>query len=118
MLSSNKNNDEILKKQQGGAYTTEGKNWDDEREYGNYTFMVDSLETPPHSPQVSLLSTSDLSNYEYMQMVEDLSIENINIHRSMLALEEENAKLILKNQMLEDKNQELELAVIAVEYLK
>ena len=102
-----------MKKQQGRAYIAEGKNWDDsdnddEGEYGNFVFMADSLETHPHSPQVSLLSTSDLSNSEYMQMVEDLSIETINIHRSMLTLEEENAKLVLKNQMLDAKNQELQ----------
>ena len=80
--------------------------------------MEDSSEASPQSPQVSLLSTSDLSNSEYMQMVEDLSIETINIHRSMLALEEENAKLVLKSQMLEAKNQELELVVVTVEDLK
>ena len=80
--------------------------------------MADSPETPPHSPHVSLLSTSHLSNSEYMQMVEDCSIETINIHKSMLALEEENAKLVLKNQMLNAKNQELELVVVVVEDLK
>ena len=80
--------------------------------------MADSSEASPQSPQVSLLSTSDLSNSEYKQLVEDLSIETINIHRSMLALEEENAKLVLKNEMLEVKNQELELVVVAVEDLK
>ena len=51
-------------------------------------------------------------------MVEDLSIETINIHKSMLALEEENAKLVLKNQMLDAKNQELEIVVVVVEDLK
>ena len=76
--------DELLKKQQGRAYIDEGKNWDasdndDEGEYGNVALMADSPETSPRSPQVSLLSTSDLSNSEYMQMVEDLSIETINI---------------------------------------
>ena len=115
--------DELLKKQQDRAYVVEGKNWDDsdnddEGEYGNFALMADSLETPPHSPQVSLLSTSDLSNSEYMQMVEDLSMETNNIQISMLALEEENAKLVLKNQMLDAKNQELELVVVVVEDLK
>ena len=80
--------------------------------------MKDSLETSPRSPQVSLLSTSDLSNSEYMQMVEDLSIETINIHRSMLALEEQNDKLVLKKQMLDARNQEIELVVNTVEDLK
>ena len=80
--------------------------------------MADSSEASPQSPQVSLLSTHNLSNSEYMQMVEDLSTETINIHRSMLALEEENAKLVLKNQVLEVKNQELELVVVSVEDLK
>ena len=77
--------------------------------------MEDSPKTSPRSPQVSLLSTSDLSNSEYMQMVKDLSIETINIHGSMLALEEENVKLVLKNQILDARNQELELVVITVE---
>ena len=80
--------------------------------------MADSPGTSPRSPHVSLLSTSDLSNYEYMQMVEDLSIETINIHRSMLALEEENAKLVLKNQFLDARNSELELVAITIEDLK
>ena len=51
-------------------------------------------------------------------MVEEHSIETINIHRSMLALEEENAKLVLKNQMLDAKNQKLELVVVAIEDLR
>ena len=98
-----------MKKQQGRAYIAEAKNWDDsdnddEGEYGNFALLADSPETSPRSPQVSLLSTSDLSNSEYMQMVEDLSIETININRSMLALEEENAKLVLKNQILDARN--------------
>ena len=112
-----------MKKQQGRAYIAEGKNWDDldnddEGEYGNVTLMADSSGTSPRSPQVSLLSTSDLSNSEYKQMVEDLSVETINIHRSMLALEEENAKLVLKNQILDARNSKLELVAITVEDLK
>ena len=91
---------------------------DDKGEYGNFALMEDFPGTSPRSPQVSLLSTSDLSNSEYMQMVEDLSIETINIHRSMLALEEENTKLVLKNQILDARNSELELVAIAVEDLK
>ena len=115
--------DELLKKQQGRAYIAEGKNWDDsdndeEGEYGNFALMADSPGTSPRSPQVSLLSTTDLSNSEYKQMVEDLSVETINIHRSMLALEEENAKLVLKNQILDAKNSKLELVAITVEDLK
>ena len=51
-------------------------------------------------------------------MVEDLSIETITIHISMLALEEENAKLVLKNQILDARNSELELVGITVEDLK
>ena len=115
--------DELLKKHQGRAYIEEGKSWDDsdnddEEEYGNLAFMADSSEASPQPPQVSLLSTPNLSNSEYMQMVEDLSTEIINIHESMLALEEENAKLVFKNQVLEAKNQELELVVVSVEDLK
>ena len=115
--------DELLRKQQGRAYIAEGKNWDDsdnddEGEYGNFALMADSPGTSPRSPQVSLLSTSDLSNSEYLQMVEDISIETINIHRNMLALEEENAKLVLKNQILDVRNSELELVAIVVEDLK
>ena len=77
---------------------------DDDEEYGNLALMADSSEVSPQSPQVSLLSTSDLSNSEYKQLVEDLSIETINIHRNMLALEEENANLGLKNELLNVKN--------------
>ena len=80
--------------------------------------MADSLETSPRSPQVSLLSTSDLSDSEYIQIVEDLSLETINIHRNMLALEEENVNLVLKNRILDARNQELELVVITNEDLK
>ena len=111
-----------MKKQQGRAYIDEGKNWDDsdnddEGEYGNFALMADSPGTSPRSPQVSLLSTTDLSNSEYKQMIEDLSVETINIHRSMLALEEENPKLVLKNQILDAKNSKLELVAITVEDL-
>ena len=51
-----------------------------------------------------------MSNSDYKQTVEDLSVEIFIIHTSMLAASEENEKLVLKVKMLETRNEELELA--------
>ena len=52
--------------------------------------MADSTESTPTSSKVSLLSTVEMSNSDYKQTVEDLSVEMFNIHTSMLAANEEN----------------------------
>ena len=51
----------LLKKQQGKAYITEGKSWDDSdnddtKEFGNLTLMADTTESTPTSSKVSFLS--------------------------------------------------------------
>ena len=107
----------MLKKQHGKAYIAEGKSWDDSdnddtEEYGNLALMADTTESTPTSSKVSLLSTVEMSNSDYKQTVEDLSVEMFNIHTSMLAANEENEKLALKVKMLEARNEELELACV------
>ena len=113
----------MLKKQQGKAYIVEGKSWDDSdnddtKEFGNLDLMADTTESTPTSSNVSLLSTIEMSNSDYKQTVEDLSVEMFNIHTSMLAGSEKNERLVLKMQMLETRNEELELACVGVLDLK
>ena len=59
-----------------------------------------------------------MSNSDYKQTVEDLSVEMFNIHTSMLAASKENERLVLKMQMLETRNEELELACVGMLDLK
>ena len=59
-----------------------------------------------------------MSNTDYKQIIEDLSVEMFGIHTSMLAASEENEKLVLKVKMLETRNEELELACVNVLDLK
>ena len=113
----------MLKKQQGKAYIAEGKSWDDSdnddaKEFWNLALMADTTESTPTSSKVSFLSTVEMSNSDYKQTIEDLSIEMFNIHTSMLAASEENEKLVLKVKMLETRNEELELACIGMLDLK
>ena len=113
----------LLKKQQGKAYIAEGKSWDDSdnddtEEFGNLALMADTTESTPKSSKVSFLSTVEMSNSDYKQTIEDLSVEMFNIHTSMLAASEENEKLVLKAKMLETSNEELELACVGVLDLK
>ena len=74
--------------------------------------MADTTESTPTSSKASLLSTVEMSNSDYKQIVEDLSVEMFNIHTSMLAANEENEKLVLKVKMLETRNEELELTCV------
>ena len=113
----------LLKKQHGKAYIAEGKSWDDSdnddtEEFGNLTLMADTTGSTPTSSKVPLLSTIEMSNSDYKQTVEDLSIELFNIHTSMIAASEENEKLVLQVLMLETRNEELELACVGVLDLK
>ena len=80
--------------------------------------MADTTESTPTSSKVSFLSTVEMSNSDYKQIVEDLSVEMFNIHTSMLAASEENEKLVLKVKMLETRNEELELACVGMLDLK
>ena len=112
-----------MKKHQGKAYIAEGKSWDDSdnddnEEFGNLALMADTTESTPTSSKVSFLSTVEMSNTDYKQTVEDLSVEMFNIHTSMLAASEENEKLVLKVKMLETRNEELELACVNMLDLK
>ena len=59
-----------------------------------------------------------MSNSDYKETVENLSVEIFNIHTSMLDASEENEKLVLKVKMLETRNEELELACVGVLDLK
>ena len=109
----------LLKKQQGKVYIAEGKSWDDSdnddtEEFGNLALMADTTESTTTSSKVSFLSTVEMSNSDYKQTVEDLSVEMFNIHTSMLAPSVENEKLVLKVKMLETRNEELELACVGV----
>ena len=72
--------------------------------------MAETIESTPTSSNVSFFSTVEMSNTDYKQTVEDLSVEMFNIHTSMLAPSEENEKLVLKVKILETRNEELELA--------
>ena len=95
-----------MKKHQGRAYIAEGKSLDDydnydNEEFGNLALMTNTTESTPTSSKVSFLSTVEMSNIDYKQMVEDLSVEMFNIHTSMLATSEENEKLFLKLKILE-----------------
>ena len=74
--------------------------------------MADATESTPTSSKVSFLFTVKMSNSDYKQNVEDLSVEIFNIHTSMLAASEENEKLVLKVKMLETRNEEIELACV------
>ena len=80
--------------------------------------MADTIESTPTSSKVSFLSTIEMSNSDYKQVVEDLSVEMFNIQISMLAASEENEKLVLKVKMLEIRNEELELACVGMLDLK
>ena len=115
--------DALVKKHQGKAYIAEGKSWDDSdnddnEEFGNLALMADTIDSTPTSSKVSFLSTVEMSNTDYKQTIEDLSVEMFNIHTSMLAANEENEKLVLKVKMLETRNEELELACINMLDLK
>ena len=113
----------LLKKQHGKAYIAEGKSLDDSdnddtEEYDNIALMADTTESTPTSSKVLLLSTVEMSNSDYKQTVEDLSVEMFNKDTSMLAANEENEKLVLKVKMLETRNEELELACVGMLDLK
>ena len=113
----------LLKKQQGKAYIAEGKSWDDSgnddsEEYGNLALMAHTTESTPTSSKVSLFYTVEMSNSYYKQTDEDLSVEMFNIHTSILAASEENERVVLKMQMLETRNEELELACVGMLDLK
>ena len=113
----------LLNKKHGKAYIVEGKSWDDSdnddtEEFGNLALMADTTESTHTSSKVPLLYTVEMSNSDYKQTVEDLSVEMLNIHTSMLAASEENEKLVLKVQMLETRNEELELACVGMLDLK
>ena len=115
--------DALVAKHQGRAYIAEGKSWDDsesddEEVYVNLALMADSSEASPQSSQVSFMTSIDMSLSEYKHIVDDLNLEIFNIHTSMLAAEEENARLVLKIKKLESKNEELELVVVAIENLR
>ena len=56
--------------------------------------MADTTESTLTSFQVSFLSTVEMSNSDYKQTVEVLSVEMFNIQTSMLATSEENEKLV------------------------
>ena len=112
-----------MKKHQGKAYIIGGKSWDDSdnddsEEFGNLALIADTTDSAPTSSKVSFLSTFEMSNTDYNQTVEDLSVEMFNIHTRMLAASEENEKLILKVKMLETRNEELELACVKMLDLK
>ena len=115
--------DALVKKHQGKAYIVEGKSWDDSdnndsEEFGNLALMADTIDSTPTSSKVSFLSTVEMSNTDYKQTVEDLSVKMFNIHTSMLTASEENEKLVLKVKMLETRNKELELACVNMLDLK
>ena len=76
--------------------------------------MVDTTESTPTYSKLSFLSNIEMSNSDYKQTVDDLSVEMFNIHTSMLATSEENEKLVLKVKILETRNKELELACVGV----
>ena len=113
----------LLKKKHDKAYITEGKSWDDSdnedtEEFGNLALMADTTELTPTSSKVSFFSTFEISNSDYKQTVEDLSVKMFNIHTSMLVASEKNEKLVLKVKILETRNEELELACVGVLDLK
>ena len=80
--------------------------------------MANTIESTPASSKVSFLYTVEMSNSNYKQTVEDLSVEMFNVHTSMLAASEENEKLVLKVKMLETRNEDLEPACVGVLDLK
>ena len=119
----NQKYDALVKKHQERAYIAEGKSWDDsdnddDEAFGNLALMVNTTESTPTSSKVSFLYTIEMSNTDYKQIVEELSVEMFNIHTSMITASEENEKLVLKVKILETKNEELELACINVLDLK
>ena len=63
--------------------------------------MEDSSEASPQSSQVSFITSIDISQSEYKNIVDDLYLEKFNIHSSMLAAEEDNGRLVLKILKLE-----------------
>ena len=52
--------------------------------------MEYNTESTHTSSKVSFLSTIEMSNTDYKQTIEDLSVEMFNIHTSMLATSEGN----------------------------
>ena len=78
----------MVKKHQGRAYIAEGKSWDDsdngdDEAFGNFALMADTTKSTPTSSKVSFLSTVEMSNTDYKQTVEYLSVEMFNIHTSI-----------------------------------
>ena len=72
--------------------------------------MVDSIEAPPQSSQVSpLIYVTDMSTVEYKSTIDELGLEMYNLHTNMLASEAKNGRLILKVAKLEEKIDELSL---------
>ena len=59
-----------------------------------------------------------MSSSEYKVVVEQLSIDMFNIHTSLTTSNEEIAKLSARNELLNKRNEELELTTMHVENLK
>lgn len=115
--------DAMVAKHQGRAYIAEGKSWDDsdseeELQYDNFALMADSTDGSSPSSQVSNTNSIDMSTSDYKQTVNELNTEIYNLYTSMLASEEEIARLVLKNKKLESRNEELELVAVTIENLK
>ena len=53
---------------------------DDTEEFWNLAIMADTIESTPTSSKVSFIYTVEMSNSDYKQTVEDLSVEMFNIH--------------------------------------
>ena len=115
--------DALVAKYHGRAYIAEGKSLDDsesddEKVYVNFALMADSPEVSPQSSQVSFMTSIVMSLSEYKHIFDDLNLEIFNIHTSMLASKEENARLVIKIKKLESKNEELVIVVVAMKNLR
>ncbi|KAL8102972.1 hypothetical protein AgCh_027488 [Apium graveolens] len=97
--------DALLKKQQGKAYITEGKSWDDsdndeDEEVGNYALMaLEQGDSSSSKSQVPTLTTIDLNVSQYKETIEKMSTEMFHIHTSMVAANEEQENAYLKNKL-------------------
>ena len=67
---------------------------------------------------VPLLTTVDMTTSQYNKTVESLSSEIFNIHTSMIAANEELVKITSINELLNSKNEELELKLVTLQSLE
>lgn len=80
--------------------------------------MAYSNKESSSKSEVPILTIIDLTTSQYKKTVEDISVEMVSIHTSLLIKNEEITRLASVNEKLIKKNEELELFLVGLEGLK